>query len=72
MEKKDGQRYRREYAFVTNVVRFAGERPCEAAPSEAVVAQAPLPAAPEGQPAEGFTKRFRKRVRALTRGLFGG
>jgi hypothetical protein len=73
MEKKDGLRYRREYAFVTNVVRFAGERPCDAAPPEAVVAQAPLPApASEGQAAEGFTKRFRKRVRALTRGWFGG
>ena len=34
VEKKDGQRYRREYAFVTNVVRFAGEQPCDAAPPE--------------------------------------
>jgi len=73
LEKKDGQRYRREYAFVTNVLRFAGERSCEAAAPETVVAQAPLPAVgPEGQPAEGFARRLRKRVRALTRGWFGG
>ena len=30
MEKKDGQRVRREYALLGNVVRFAGEQPCEA------------------------------------------
>jgi hypothetical protein len=30
LEKSDGQRLRREYAFLENVVRFAGEKPCEA------------------------------------------
>ena len=29
MQKKDGTIARREFAFLTNVVRFAGERPCE-------------------------------------------
>jgi hypothetical protein len=28
VEKRDGQRYRRNYAFVVNVVRFAGETAC--------------------------------------------
>jgi hypothetical protein len=43
-EKSDGQRYRREYAFLSNVVRSAGEGPCEAPASETVPAQATLPA----------------------------
>jgi hypothetical protein len=73
VEKKDGQRYRREYAFITNVVRFAGERACEApALPGALVAQAPLPVVhAEPQPAESFSKRFRKRFRAFTHGWFG-
>ncbi len=29
MEKRDGNRSRRSFAFMTNIVRFAGERPCE-------------------------------------------
>lgn len=32
VEKDDGQKYRREYALLGNVVRFAGERPCELPP----------------------------------------
>jgi len=73
VEKKDGQRYRRAYAFITNIVRFAGEQPCEAAPPQTLVAQAPLPvAAQEEQPADSFAQRFRKRLRALTKGWFGG
>jgi hypothetical protein len=30
VEDSDGQRTRREYAFLTNIVKYAGERPCEA------------------------------------------
>lgn len=73
VEKKDGQRYRRAYAFVTNVVRFAGERSCEAAlPPGSLAAQAPLKvAAPETQPQEGFSARIKKRFHALTRRWFG-
>jgi hypothetical protein len=80
VEKNDGHRYRREYAFISNIVRFAGERSCEAAPAEVVAAQAPLPsagpAAPEGalqgRPQQGLLQRFRAHLRAITRGWFGG
>jgi hypothetical protein len=74
LDKKDGTRVRREYAFLTNVVRFAGEHPCEAAPPpETVTAQPPPPGVPVDQaPAEGFAQRVRRRVHALTHGLFGG
>ena len=29
VEKKDGVRYRQQFALLSNVIRFAGERPCE-------------------------------------------
>lgn len=67
-EKSDGQRYRREYAFLSNIVRSAGEQPCEAPAPETVSAQAALPV----QPAEGplnssrsasLVRRFRERFR---------
>ena len=44
VEKADGQRYQRTFAFIVNVVRFAGEGPCEARP--------PLFAAPGAAPAQ--------------------
>ncbi len=79
VQKADGQRYRREYAFLTNIVRFAGERPCEpitpvlAAPSspvQAVGGQAgPQPAAAPAS--ESFAKRFKARLAAITRKWFG-
>lgn len=76
VEKADGQRYRREYAFLTNVVRFAGERPCETAAPPAVVAQAQAQGSgttnPKTQTSESFTERLRKRLRDLTHGRFGG
>ncbi|MEX2261055.1 MAG: hypothetical protein WD696_03845 [Bryobacteraceae bacterium] len=34
MENPDGGRYRRSYAFIVNVVRFAGETPCEKRPAQ--------------------------------------
>lgn len=33
VEKEDGQRYRRSFAFIVNIVRSAGEGPCEAPPA---------------------------------------
>ena len=73
LEKKDGLRYRRSYAFLTNVVRSAGEQSCQAAPPETVVAQAPLPTGgPEPPQNESLARRLRNRLRALTRRWFGG
>jgi SH3-like domain-containing protein len=40
LEKKDGQKYRRQYTMVGNVVRSAGESPCEL-PTPVWVAKAP-------------------------------
>jgi hypothetical protein len=72
MEKKDGQRYRRDYAFITNVVRFAGEQPCEAAaPQDNVQSPAPLRVAAEPQPQQSLTRRARQRLRALAKSWFG-
>jgi hypothetical protein len=72
MEKKDGQRYRRDYAFMTNVVRFAGEQSCDApAVPQNVAAPAPLKVAPEPQVKESVFKRARNRLHALTRRWLG-
>src|SRR5437764_10367401 len=73
VEKKDGQRYRREYAFITNIVRFAGESPCESTtPPVRLAAQAPLPVAAEPQQDESLGQRLKRRFRALTHGRVGG
>ncbi|MBZ5726646.1 MAG: SH3 domain-containing protein [Acidobacteriia bacterium] len=74
LEKKDGQRYRRDYALLGNVVRSAGEKPCEAA---APILEAPAPApatapAPAQQKTEPLTERIKKRWHAIKRSLFGG
>jgi SH3-like domain-containing protein len=76
IEKKDGRRYRLEYALSTaEKVRFAGERPCEApaAPLAPVQAPAPAPsAAAPAPPAESFTQRVKKRLHAIAGRWFGG
>jgi hypothetical protein len=73
LENKEGQRVRRDYAFLMNVVRFASDGACEtAARLETQVAQSPLPVAPEQQTTESLGQRFRKRLKALTRGWFRG
>jgi hypothetical protein len=74
LEKADGQRYRREYAFLTNVVRFAGERPCEAAPAPPVGAAAPSVVgapAPTPQASESFATKFKNKVAQFKRRIFG-
>jgi SH3-like domain-containing protein len=76
MEKKDGQRYRREYALLASgAVRYAGEHPCEApaAPFGTVKAPASPPAtAVPAQPTETFTQRVKKRLHAIAPRWFGG
>ena len=81
VEKSDGSRRRREYALLGNVVRFAGDRPCEPpaplpewrvpAPPSGLAADTEAPTAPAPQPGESFSQRVKKRLRSLTRGWFG-
>ena len=75
IEKKDGQRYRQEFALPTaESVRFAGELPCEApgAPAATVKAPAsPSSATASAPPAETFIQRVKKRLRAITGRWFG-
>jgi hypothetical protein len=69
MEKKDGQRYRREYGLLSNVIRFAGEYPCEPpAPPLVLKAPAPLPSADATPPPpkESFGESLKRRWRSLT------
>jgi hypothetical protein len=81
VEKGDGQRYRREYAMLSNVVRFAGEHPCEAVQpvwepksrdakpgSEAQPAAQPAGSA---QASSGLIQRFQDGVKALRQRWFG-
>jgi hypothetical protein len=76
-EKANGQRRRREYAFLTPSVRFAGEQDCEAA--EPLLAQAsapgptatgPLAAAAQPQ-AESLAQRVKRKWSALAHRWFG-
>jgi hypothetical protein len=73
-EKRDGQRRLREFAFLTNIVRYTGEKPCEAPPpvTQKAPAAGALPGAAESQtqPAETFSQRFQRRLRALARNWF--
>jgi uncharacterized protein YgiM (DUF1202 family) len=65
MERKDGQRVRREYALLGNVIRSAGEQPCEAQPASVAAAKGSgLSLLPETAPAkESWWQRLRKRFR---------
>ena len=67
VENKEGQKVRRNYAFITNIVRYAGEQPCQAAPLETAQAAAPLPSGPETQPSAGLLERLRTRDQRLFR-----
>lgn len=72
VEKADGKRYRREYAFLSTVVRFAGEGPCEAPPVVVPngVAQAQdaavTPAAKKEESKESLSDRLKKRIGGVT------
>jgi hypothetical protein len=74
VEKDDGKRYLREYAFLTNVVRFAGERPCNIQETPLLQASSPVsaavPVAPS-QPPETFAGKIRNGVVQLRKRIFG-
>lgn len=74
VEKSDGQRYRRSYALLTNIVRFAGEQPCEAAPQpwrtdtapQAASSSAASAAAPAAaSPRESAAQKLRRQLETL-------
>lgn len=73
---KQEKRVRRQFAFVENRVRSAGETACEAPPpvTQKTPGAAPLPLVPPPpqQPAPGTFERFRNRVKTAVRGIFGG
>jgi hypothetical protein len=75
MEKKDGSRYRREYALYNQRIRFVGEQPCEPPPPPVTVkAAAPLPGTDvlaAEPPKEPFLQRMKKHWHDLTKHLFG-
>lgn len=75
VEKKDGQRYRRQYAVMNTVVRYAGEEPCVLPPPIDFGNPGAAPAAdvpPASKPAaESFTQRAKRRLKALTGGWLG-
>ena len=69
VEKKDGQRYRRQYAVMNTLVRFAGEEPCITPPpvefgSLNAATPTAVPAAVQA-PAESFSQRIKKRLKAI-------
>jgi len=73
-EKQDGQSYRREYALLGNIVRSAGESPCET-PRDPEPSRPPAALPVAASPSRGqqtLAQRFKQRLRALTRGWFGG
>ena len=66
-EKKDGSgRARREFALIGQTIRYAGEKPCEAA-SSPVTVQTPAPLPTEDSapapPKPGFFERLKKRFK---------
>jgi hypothetical protein len=65
LERKEGPRMRREYALLGNVIRSAGEQPCEAQAAPAPAANGSgLRSIPEPPPVkEGWLDRLKKRFR---------
>ena len=65
-EKKDGVRRRRDYVFLSPIVRYAGDQDCAASQPETVAASAPLPSGSETKDSPSLIERLRQRWRALT------
>jgi hypothetical protein len=76
VEKSDGKRYRREYALLTNIVRFAGETPCEVPPSPLTLQSTANPQAgtttAQKPASESFVQKVVNKLRGLTRRWFKG
>jgi hypothetical protein len=74
-QRKDGSRVRREYALLTNVIRTAGERPCEAQGSLqdwiAAAAKAGAGPAPSAAPSAPAKPSLAERVKGKVRSWFG-
>ena len=69
MEKKDGQRVRREYALLGVAIRFSGDHPCEAPPPPPTLQDpSPLPVleGPPPQSKPSLAERVKKRWHAWT------
>jgi SH3-like domain-containing protein len=71
VEKKDGRRSLRRYAFLGGAVRLAGERPCQTQPLP-LPAPSAAPATPDPLAAgsESWLRRVQRRLTAVTRGWF--
>jgi hypothetical protein len=73
---REEQRVRRQFAFIENRVRSAGETACEAIPAVTQktpgATTLPAPPAPASPPKGSFFERLRERVRSSVRGVFGG
>ena len=69
IQKSDGTRYRQEFALLGNIVRFAGEQPCEAATPVAQQSGAsPLPDTPApAPPKESWWQHAKGRIRSVFR-----
>jgi hypothetical protein len=65
MENQEGQRHRRQYALLGNIVRSAGEQPCEPQAGAVGLAKSGgLESVPESVPVkEGWLERLKKRFR---------
>ena len=59
IEKDDGHRYRREYQLVQNVVKFAGEKPCEPGPA------ASSGSAPQQPASEGTFDKLKGKLKSI-------
>jgi SH3-like domain-containing protein len=69
LEKKDGQRVRREFALLGVAIRFSGDHPCEAPPPPPTLQNpSPLPVSelPPPQPKPGLAERLKQHWHALT------